>query len=212
MEQINLNRPELWPQPTPFSARAMALALTALLVAVGGFYGYQLRLLGQQQAALAQAEEARDEAQQELKAAEKAHKDRRAALEDLRQGVADLQRRVALFERAEATLNRRLAAAGSKGELARALGRARSGMTDVWLTRFLLDGVAPVRVRLEGRSLNPEAIPRYLRAVGQEGVFRGGFFQDLTASPAKDESGGGDERVLRFHSEAVFPIVPGDGQ
>lgn len=212
MEQINLNRPELWPQPIPFAARAMAWALAALLVAMTGLYGYQQQLLAQQKSTLVQAEDAREQAQQDLKAAEKAHKDRRAALEDLRQRVADLQRRVALFEQAEATLNKRLAAAGSKGELARALGRARSGMSQVWLTRFLLDGVAPVRVRLEGRSLTPEAIPRYLRAVSQETVFRGGFFQDLTASPAKDEPGPNGERVLQFHSEAAFPIVTGAGQ
>ena len=212
MEQINLNRPELWPQPTPFSARAMGLALAALLVALAGFYGYQLRLLGQQQTTLAQAEDARDQAQQALKAAEEAHKDRLAALEGLRQKVADLQRRVVLFQQAEATLNKRLAAAGSKGELARALGRARSGMRDVWLTRFLLDGVAPVRVRLEGRALAPEAIPRYLGAVSQQAVFQGGFFQDLAASPAKDKASPGDERVLKFHSEAAFPIVTEGGQ
>lgn len=211
MEQINLNRAELWPQPTPFSARTMAVLLGLLLGLIGGLYGYQSYQVDRQRQALEQAQQQRDRVQKELEAAEKAQQERREKLKSLRGEVADLRKQVAAFEEAKRALKTRLEAAGSKGALVRALGQARSQQGGVWLRRFHLEGVDPVRVRLEGKAARPEAIPRYLRAVARQKPYQAGFFRDLDAEPATD-NGGGTEGVLTFHSEAAFPVVEEGGQ
>lgn len=200
MEQINLNRPELWPRPTPFAARTMAVLLGVLIAVVAGLYAYQSHRVDRQRQALQQAEDRRDRVEGELKGAEEAHQERREQLEALRSEVAGLQERVATLREAERALRTRLKAAGSKGQLVRALGRARARQDGVWLTRFRLEGVNPVRLRLEGKGARPEAIPRYLQAVADQKPYRGGFFRDLNAQSDGDE-------VLSFHSEAVFPVV-----
>jgi|GEM_PF-7027356 len=209
MEQVNLNRPELWPQPTPFAARTMAVLLAFLVVAVGGLYGFQKHRLGLQREALARAEGQRDRVKNELQQAEKAHSRRLQALESLRQQVSGLRQEVAAFQEAERALARRLRAAGRKGELVRGLGRARAQQDGVWLTRFRLEGISPVGVRLAGKALRPEAIPRYLRAVSEQGGYRGGFFRDLKAN-APEDPGSREGEVLTFQSEAAFPMVAED--
>ncbi|MEF8793839.1 hypothetical protein [Thiohalorhabdus sp.] len=210
MEQINLNRPELWPRPTPFAARTMAVLLAVLVAALVGLYVYQSYRVDRQRQALQAAEDQRDRVQKELQAAEEAHRQRREQLEALRADVADLKERIAAFREAEQALRTRLEAAGSKGELVRALGRARAQQDGVWLTRFRLAGVNPVRLRLEGRADPPEAIPRYLQAVVAQKPYSGGSFRDLKANAPEDGPGGGE--VLTFHSEAAFPVVQENGQ
>lgn len=209
MEQVNLNQAELWPRPTPFPARSMGVGVAALVVIIAGIYAYQTLLIDRQQAQLAALKGKREQVQRQVAQAEQANRERVASLEALRQEVADLQQRIGLFRRAGSVLNRRLASAGSKARLARGLGQARSGLTGVWLTRFRFDGVAPVTVRLEGRALNPELIPRYLQAVARQPAYNGGFFQDLKASEIEDQALPGDDPVLGFESEASFPVVTG---
>jgi septal ring factor EnvC (AmiA/AmiB activator) len=211
MEQINLNRPELWPQPTPFAARTMALVLGLVLAAVVAAYAYQGYRAAHQENALAAAEQERQRVRGELQGVEQAHAERRRALEALRGELSDLRQRVATFKRAERALTRRLQAAGSKGELVRALGRARAEQDGVWLTAFRLEGVSPVRLDLEGRALRPEAIPRYLQAVADEEPYRGGFFRDLLANASKGDRAGAGNDHLSFETRAEFPVVAEGG-
>ena len=206
MEQINLNRPELWPRPIPFSASAMALSLGARLAGLGALSAFQSLRLDDRRQALAAAEAQRDRLRAELREAQQASQSRQQGLERLRRQVAALQERQAAFRKAERELGQRLRATGRKGALVRGLGRARAEQGGVWLTGFGLEGVAPVTLRLEGRALQPEAIPRYLRAVaGQEG-YRGGFFSDLTANTPQPD-GSRRDGILTFQSQATFPVV-----
>jgi len=206
VEQINLNRPELWPLPVPFPAGTMALLLALLVAGLGGLFAYQSwRVEGQRQV-LADAQAQRDRIQDKLLKAEQAHKDRRQTLDRLREEVAQLRDRKAAFRQAQRELSQRLRAAGQKGELVRALGRARAEQEGVWLTSFDLQGVAPVRLSLEGRALRPEAIPRYLRAVAAQKAYRGGYFRGLKADTPEEKSSHG-EGVLTFQSRATFPVI-----
>jgi len=208
MEQINLNRPELWPQPTPFAARTMALSLAALAVVLGLLYGFQVYRMQARQGELERARTERTQVKERMARVQAAHKQRRRTLADLRREVGDLRQRAAAFREAERTLSRRLRAAGRKGEQVRALGRARAEQGGLWLTRFVLTGVAPVKLRLEGKALRPEAIPRYLQAVAGQRPFRGGFFRDFKAASPDGDSGHRD--ILSFHSESSFPVVGGE--
>ncbi len=173
-------------------------------------YGYQSYRLGQQRAALERVEAERERVRAELEEVEAAHQQRLQVLEGLRGDISGLERRVAELRQAEVALSRRLRAAGRKGELVRALGRARAQQDGVWLTRFRLEGVTPVALRLEGRALDPELIPRYLQAVAGQEIYRGGFFRDLKAtSPA--EKNGTPSPYLTFESEAAFPLLGEEG-
>lgn len=210
MEQVNLNRPDLWEQPVPFNARAMALALGLVVAVLAVVYGYQGYRLGQERAALERVEAEREQVRARLEEVKSSHQRRLQVLEGLRGDVSGLESRLAELRRAEATLSRRLRAAGRKGELVRGLGRARAEQDGVWLTRFRLTGVTPVTLRLEGRALDPELIPRYLQAVSDQAVYRGGFFRDLKASSPKQD-GGAPPGFLTFESEAAFPLIGEEG-
>ncbi|MFA9462304.1 hypothetical protein [Thiohalorhabdus methylotrophus] len=202
MQQINLNRPELWPKPTPFPARFMALAL----LAAGAVLGIGLAALEyRQEGAAARLEDARQERQRvqtHLNGLRQAHESRRGELSRLRKEVTELKDRTGTLRRARKAMERRLTAAGSKAELVRALGRARAGMPDIWLTRFALTGVDEVAVELEGRARIPESIPRYLQAVADQTVFRKGFFEDLSAEAPEERTDG----LLRFSSRTRFKL------
>jgi Tfp pilus assembly protein PilN len=201
MRQINLNQPELWPRPIPFSARHMLLALAVLLGVGAAAYGTLHYRIASQQAALSQLEQERESVRAELESRREANRQRQQALERLEGKVDGLRSRLEAYRQGRRAMERRLAAAGKKTALVRGLGQARQGRPHVWLTRFRLAGVGEVDVTLEGRARVPESIPRYLQAVADQSAFRKGFFQDLSAR----EPEGGDGR-LQFSSKTRFTL------
>lgn len=207
MEQINLNRPEIWPRRVPFPARAMATGLLIVVAALVLGYGYLARQAAGQRAELEEVRRERDRAQKRLESLTERHQANRSELDVLRDRVDELQSRIGSLRRARRALGTRLKAAGGKAELVRSLGRARAKQDGVWLTRFRLQGPADVVLRLEGRSLRPEAVPRYLEAITAQEPYRKGFFEDFQAEIPEGDSRDGEDEVLEFHTEARFPLA-----
>jgi len=212
MEQINLNRPEIWPQRTPFPARAMATGLLIVVAVLALGYRYLGRQVAQQRTQLEEVRAQRDQAQQRLEEIQTRHRANQEQLDELRSRIDGLEDRIGSLRRARQVLGNRLKAAGGKAELVRSLGRARAKQNGVWLTRFRLQGPADVVLKLEGRSLRPEAVPRYLEAITAQAPYRKGFFEDFQAEVPKGDSQNGNDRVLTFHTEARFPLAGQKGQ
>lgn len=211
MEQINLNRPEIWPERTPFRARSMAVALVLVVVGLGAAYVWAETRVARQRDALESVQAQRQQLQERLARVERKHEARQQSLEQLRSRTRDLQTRLASLRRAEKALGNRLRAAGRKAELVRSLGRARSLQGGIWLTRFRLQGVTEVSLRVEGRALRPEAVPRYLEAITAQKPYGKGYFQDIDARLPKGGEQADRQGVLHFQSEARFPLQDGKG-
>ncbi|KPV40193.1 hypothetical protein AN478_08665 [Thiohalorhabdus denitrificans] len=209
MRQINLNKAELWPRPVPFAARRMAQAGLVLAALVGVVLGGAVYLVEMQGEAREEAQAERAEAEARLAPLREAMRERRAELDRLQEGNRSLEGELRSFRRARSALEGRLRATGHKAALVRDLGMASSGLQDLWLTRFRLNGVEEVAMELEGQARTPESIPRYLQAVADRIGFPGGDFRELSAHSL--ENGGGAGGLLEFTAHTRFPFNGGEG-
>ncbi|MFP4561289.1 MAG: hypothetical protein ACLFQ3_08195 [Thiohalorhabdus sp.] len=202
MRQINLNKPEFWPRPAPFAARRMAQALAGVVVLLTAGLATVLSLAHLQRQDLEAAREERAAVREELAPLREARQDRRAELDRLRDEIASLQEELSSFRAAREALRDRLRATGNKAALMRDLGLARAEISDLWLTRFRLEGVEEVALVLEGQATTPELIPRYLQAVADRVGFPGGEFRNLSAQSLD----GRDGDLLEFTADTRFPL------
>lgn len=67
-------------------------------------------------------------------------------------------------------------------------GLARQSVEGMWLRRIVL-GAGGAKVTLEGRTLRPELVPRYLQQLAREEVFAGLEFTRLQLTRADDRPG-----------------------
>jgi len=180
--QINLYHPRFLKQRDLLTLSNVALAaggLYAVLAAVGGWAW--LDAAGHREAGAA-TEVQLKAARQQVDAATKAA----AARKPSPQLIAEV-------EGAESLLRRR-------GEIARLLeggvvgstggfseymrGLARQAPQGLWLTGFTIDsGGSGIEIR--GSTLNPDALPDYIRRLGSERAFQGRNFAALTMSRAE---------------------------
>lgn len=175
-QQINLFNPVFLKQKKHFSAVTMLQALGLLLGGILAFYGYALyesRALGQVAA----------DANRQLKAqAEQAGRltrefspqGRSRMLED---EVARASARVKQREEMLAVL--RTGGLGNTEGFARYLAAfARQSLSGVWLTGFSIGGDESV-LQLNGRVLQADLVPAYIRALNREEVMRGRRVSEL---------------------------------
>lgn len=175
-QQINLFNPVFLKQKKHFSAIAMLQALGLLLGGILAFYGYALhetRTLGQVAA----------DANRQLKA--QAEQAGRLTREFSPQGRSrmledELARASArLKQREEMLATLRTGGLGNTDGFARYLAAfARQPVSGVWLTGFSIGGDESV-LQLNGRVLQADLVPAYIRALNREEVMRGRRVSEL---------------------------------
>jgi Tfp pilus assembly protein PilN len=205
-QQVNLYRGVLRPQPTPLSARTIAVLLLVTVVVLGGIYGWMTWRLDQRQAELAALE-----AEQEKVA---------SRMQDLSQRVGEQQVDPELEERA-ASLEAELRA---KRQLTSLLGGKTAGNVDgfsallVPLARRHVEGLwlreialreGGKQLALRGQTLDAARVPDYLEALREESAYEGRRFATFRMQRMPEERGlgfviatrcpgvGDDERVER---------------
>ena len=185
-QQINLFNPIYLRQRKHFSAVAMLQALALLLVGILAFYGYTLR---ETQA----LERVAAETGRQLKA--QSEQVGRLTQEFSPQGrskmLADELARatVRLKQREDMVSVLRTGGLGNTDGFARYLSAfARQSMAGVWLTGFTIGG-DEAELKVNGRVLQPDLVPAYIRALNREDVMRGRRVAELrlTAREERDK-------------------------
>ena len=173
-QQVNLYHPIFRKQHKRFSAKAMLQAGVGVLLGVALLYGYSwwnLLSLREQVAAAAQ-EQAR--ARTRL-AAFTAQVETRAVDSRLERERRDLEAQLATVERVRAQLSQHgLQPVANYSKYFTAL--ARQHVDGVWLTEFSVIG-AGERLTLNGRTVDPDLVARYLQRLSAEQVLAGAKFQ-----------------------------------
>jgi Tfp pilus assembly protein PilN len=191
-QQINLFPSSLRPRTVPLAASTLVpvIALLVLGVAAGAVWErWRAAALERELTALRAANQDR---QREL--AELAQ--RIAARKPDAQLAAELERIEALYRsRAHAMQVLQSGVLGDPGGFSdyfRAL--ARRTVSGLWLTGVSVGGN---EVRLEGRALSAELVPRYLRQLSAEVPFQGRTFAELRIAPPKPAPATGEPAARR---------------
>ena len=185
-QQINLYNPLFLKQEKHFSARTMAQALGIISLGLAALYAYAI--VGSQA-----AERTAQRQRQQLAA----QRDQLVALgaQLARQGISKpLEAEVARVE-AEVKARQAMLAALNAGELGNTAGFSdffaafgRQAMPGVWLTGFSIGGDAGNDLVVNGRALQADLVPTYLRALNGEPIMRGRRVVEMKLA-AKDASG-----------------------
>lgn len=173
-QQVNLYHPIFRRQHKRFSAKAMLQAGLGVLLGTALLYGYSgwqlLSLKGQVAAAAHEQEQARAR-----RAALTTQAQERPADPRLQHAVRDLETQLAAADQVRALLtNHGLQPTIGYSRYFTAL--ARQHVDGVWLTEFSVKG-AGERLTLNGRTVDPELVPRYLQRLSQEQALAGAKFQ-----------------------------------
>lgn len=210
-QQINLYNPIFLKQEKHFSARTMAQALGVIALALVALSGYAL-LQGRQAAQTAQ--------QQRQQLAAQRDQMLKLATQLGSQGVSKtLEAQVA---RAEAEVKARQSTldALQTGELGNTSGFSdflaafgRQALAGVWLTGFTIAD-AGNELMVNGRALEADLVPGYLRALNHEAIMRGRRVVDLRLAaksgppPAADKGRGEPSRYVEFSFVAPLQVRP----
>jgi len=169
-QQINLYNPLFLKQEKHFSARTMAQALGVIAIGLAALYGYaMLETAKTERTARQQREQLASQRDQLVKlGTQVATQGASKALEaEVAKAEADTRTRQATLEALNA------------GELGNTAGFSdffaafgRKAMPGVWLTGFNI-GDAGNELVVQGRALQAELVPTYLRALNSEPMMRG---------------------------------------
>lgn len=176
-QYINLLNPALRPRREALSANALAATLVAVSIAFAGMHVFFKQRADGLQAEVKQLSLQSQAEQGMLAAAEKAA----AAAKSDAQLAAALEAARTELRMREAAM--KALAAGALGntegfsEMFRAL--ARQSMNGLWLTGFTLSG-SGADMLIQGRTLNAELVPAYIRRLNAEPAFQGRSFASLT--------------------------------
>ena len=199
-QQINLFNPIFLKEKKHFSALTMAQALGVIVLCVFLMFAFSLfQSRSMNQEAVKAATQLADAQQQITKInAELGARKKNQALADEAKRVQDEQ--AALQQAVTRLQNDEFG--GRKGYSAYLRAFARQIVDGVWLTGFSIDGSGSA-IGIQGRALQPEAIPVYISRLKQEPVMQGKSFatleiqqpqkdaerkpQDATVEPKKDE-------------------------
>jgi len=186
IQQINLINPAFRKQRELFTAVMLAQAMVALVLGMGGWYGYQYneaeRLDKQIKAAVANL------------VAEQARLDKVTAEHAPRQKDASLEKRTQDMElqlKGEEAVLAELKGGGlgnTQGYSGYMRAFARQSVSGLWLTEFGIKG-AGKEMLLGGRALRPELVPAYIKHLNTEDATRGRVFSALEMQRPK---AGGD--------------------
>ena len=169
-QQINLYHPIFRKEKKKFSARAMAQAGGAIVAGVVVLYGFNAWQLRGLRAELKQAE-----AQQATAANRLDELTRRLGVKGGKSELARLRDEVTARERLRALLAQG-GIGNSKGYSDFFVALARQHLNGLWLTRLDIGGGGDNMV-LEGRSVLPDLVPRYMQRLSTERALAGRDFQ-----------------------------------
>ncbi len=207
MQQINLYRPIFRKQEKKFSALAMLQAGVAILAGVAVIYGlmwWQVRDLRtevqQANRQLAASTKRLEEATKKFGPGAKSK-----LLED---EVANLEQQVATRLRLRDVLTRGLFS-NTSGYSDFFLAFARQHVPGVWLTGFDIVG-AGERMRLQGRTMDPVQVPRYVQRLAREPAIAGKEFQVFVMSrPPEKDGRTAESPYVEFLLRTAPPKEPG---
>lgn len=187
-QQVNLYQPIFRKQKRKFSAMAILQATAAMVLGIVALYGYTWW----------QVHELRNEA----KHTDKQLATMTARLDDvtkqfgalltskpLQEQVAGLERRVAEKQKLQQALQG-ATLTNTQGFSDYFVAFARQHIPGLWLTSFSIVG-ATEQLTLQGRSMDPEIVPRYIQQLSAERRLGGIEFQSFQMSrPAPDPKAG----------------------
>ncbi len=186
-QQVNLYHPIFRKQHKRFSAKAMVQAGAGVVLGTLLMYGYAWWQTASLRHQVAQATAELDTARSRLETFNNQlaarHVDPRLAQE-----ARDLELRANAAERVGQLLAGQ-ALAGSSGYSKYFVAFARQHVSGVWLTGFSVTG-AGEDVTLNGRTANPELVPRFLQQLSREEALSGVRFEVFQLQrPAKGDKG-----------------------
>jgi hypothetical protein len=211
-QQINLYQPVADLSQRPFSARAAALTVGAVLAAVLGLWAYGSWQVSQMQKTVTALEQQQRRQEETLNAASAMHA-ARAKPEQLQARIKELTAALGIRRQALDLLR-----AGSEGRTAgfsaRLTGLARRHIDGLWIDHVVLSGSSNT-MTLEGMALDADLVPRYLRDLAQDPTLSGARFDQLiierpVARAAKGEDSPADAHTapashMRFRAESNLP-------
>jgi MSHA biogenesis protein MshI len=204
-QQINLYQPAADLSRRPFSARAAALTVGAVLAAQLGIWGYGSWQVTQVQRSVSALEELQRRQEDRVNAAGLMHA-ARANPEAIQAHIKEMTAALARRRRALELL--RQGAQGSKvGFSAQLAGLARRHVDGLWIEHIVLSGSSRA-MTLEGLALQSDLVPRYLRELARDPALSGARFDRLVierpATPPEKiglQSAAAAEQVVRATDE-----------
>lgn len=195
IQQINLYRPIFRKQEKKFSAMAMLQAGSAILagvVVILGLMMWQVHGLRQEV----------NQVDKQLLAANKRLEDASknfgpgAKSKPLEDEVANLEKQVAARLRVRDLMTRGLFS-NTSGYSDYLVAFARQHVPGIWLTGFDITG-AGENMRLQGRTVNPAQVPRYMQRLSGEQVLAGREFQVFVMSRPEKKDGQPEQPYVEF--------------
>ncbi len=185
-QQINLYRPIFRKQEKKFSSRAMLQAGGAIAVGVVVLYAFQFWQLRGVNAQLQQVESRLALATKQLNEASQKFGPgaKNQALEDQ---VAALEKQVAARLQVRQLLSRGFFS-NTEGFSEFFVAFARQHMPGIWLTGFDITGSGE-SMQLQGRTVDPAQVPRYVQRLSAERPLAGKEFQVFTMSRPEKKDG-----------------------
>lgn len=195
IQQINLYRPIFRKQEKKFSAMAMLQAGSAILagvVVILGLMMWQVHGLRQE---VSQVDKQLLAANKRLEDASK-NFGPGAKSKSLEDEVANLEKQVAARLRVRDLLTRGLFS-NTSGYSDYLVAFARQHVPGIWLTGFDITG-AGEDMRLQGRTVNPAQVPRYMQRLSGEEVLAGREFQVFVMSRPEKKDGQPEQPYVEF--------------
>lgn len=188
-QQVNLYRPIFRKQEKKFSARAMLQAGVVIVVGVVVLYAVMLWQASAARNELHQVERQLATATKRLQdASQKYGPSAKSQL--LEDELTKLEKQVAARLQVRDLLSRGLFS-NTTGFSEFFVAFARQRVSGVWLTGFEISG-AGESMRLQGRTVDPAQVPRYVQRLSAERSLAGREFQVFTLSRPEKNSDQGD--------------------
>ena len=200
-QQINLFNPVFLKQEKYFSSKTMLQAVGLIVLGViliAGFANYQLYRLKAQAAGItsqlgtAQAQLAKVNAEM---GAQQEDKVLLAEVRKTEEGLTSLKQAFDLLAKGEF--------GNDKGYSDYMRAFARQIVSGLWLTQFDIHG-AGNELSIQGRVLQPELVPAYLKRLGHEPALHGKSFATLEMNLPKVETSGGEAAKSASRQPARF--------
>ncbi len=169
-QQVNLYQPIFRKQKKKFSAKAMLQASAAVVVGIVSLYAYTQWHVIQLQNELKQADKQLAAVNERLESVTQKFGGRSRG-ESLQDKIDRLERQVRGRQRIQEILRRGIFS-NTEGFSDYFAAFARRHIPGVWLTGFDIIGAAE-EMRLQGRSTNPEIVPRYMQRLSAEESLNG---------------------------------------
>lgn len=195
IQQINLYRPIFRKQEKKFSAMAMLQAGGAILAGVVVILGVMMWHVHGLRQEVSQADKQLATATKRLDDASK-NFGPGAKSKPLEDEVANLEKQIGTRLRVRDLMTRGLFS-NTSGYSNYFVAFARQHVSGIWLTGFDITG-AGEDMRLQGRTVNPAQVPRYMQRLSGEQVLAGREFQVFVMSRPTKKDGQPEQPYVEF--------------